>query len=323
MKYLDQSGLQYFLDKILAKINVKASAEDVEALEDTLREEIDDAAETIKADLSAYETKEDAQSKIDALSDVVETKASTSDLTAHTGNKSNPHGVTLAQLGLTATAAELNYVDGVTSNIQTQLNKKMGDYSIELYNGTAGNPKPVRFASFNYSTCGSEEGIAAKIGMVSGHGNGSSYAFMQDVVIRVNHVGTVEVDNMKYYGASAGTYDGAARQYGDIFWLIDETNKIIDFYCLMGQYARVNSTPWKRLTYSSKGTVTQHTSCTVYSSGTKNWANNDEFAMKSEVEALRATVNELTVSVLTVYSGATTPVDTIGENDDLYLVTGG
>ena len=64
-------------------------------------------------------------------------KANTSDLTSHTGNKSNPHGVTLSQLGLTATAAEinkldgvtattaeLNYVDGVTSSIQTQLNGK-------------------------------------------------------------------------------------------------------------------------------------------------------------------------------------------------------
>ena len=51
-------------------------------------------------------------------------RAAQSDLTAHTGNQSNPHGVTLAQLGVTATATELNYVDGVTSNIQTQLNAK-------------------------------------------------------------------------------------------------------------------------------------------------------------------------------------------------------
>ena len=64
-------------------------------------------------------------------------RASQSDLTSHTSNKSNPHGVSLSQLGLTATAAEinkldgitvtteeLNYVDGVTSNIQTQLNSK-------------------------------------------------------------------------------------------------------------------------------------------------------------------------------------------------------
>lgn len=64
-------------------------------------------------------------------------RAAQTSLDSHTSNKSNPHGVTLAQLGLTAaaaelnkmdgitaTTAELNYVDGVTSNIQTQLNGK-------------------------------------------------------------------------------------------------------------------------------------------------------------------------------------------------------
>jgi hypothetical protein len=58
---------------------------------------------------------------VDALEDAIGTKAKASDLTAHTGNKSNPHGVTLAQLGVTATATELNYIDGATSNIQTQI----------------------------------------------------------------------------------------------------------------------------------------------------------------------------------------------------------
>ena len=59
-------------------------------------------------------------------------------LNTHTANKSNPHSVTLSQLGVTATVAELNimdgvtattaelnYVDGVTSNVQTQLNAKV------------------------------------------------------------------------------------------------------------------------------------------------------------------------------------------------------
>jgi hypothetical protein len=34
---------------------------------------------------------------------------------------------TLSDLGITATAAELNYVDGVTSAIQTQLDAKDGN----------------------------------------------------------------------------------------------------------------------------------------------------------------------------------------------------
>lgn len=69
------------------------------------------------------------------------TRAAASDLTSHTGNKSNPHGVTLSQLDVTATATELNYCDGVTSNIQTQLNntvKLSGDQTINgktIFNG--------------------------------------------------------------------------------------------------------------------------------------------------------------------------------------------
>lgn len=47
-------------------------------------------------------------------------------LKAHTNDKANPHAVTLTQLGVEATYAELNHVMGVTSNIQTQLDNKAG-----------------------------------------------------------------------------------------------------------------------------------------------------------------------------------------------------
>ena len=245
-----------------------------------------------------------------------------SDLDAHTTNKSNPHGVLLSQLGVSASSTELNYLAGTTANVQTQLDKKANDFSIEIYNGTGGNPKPVRFASFNYSTCNSEAGIAAKISLVSGHGNGTSYAFLEDAIIRVSYSGAVEVDNFKYYGTATGTYDGADRQYGDIFWLVDTTNKIVDFYCLMGQYARVYQTPWKRLTYSSGGTVTQHTSCTVYSSGTKVWANNSDIALISDLSALDIRLSTLEANVITVHSGEVEPVSSLGEEGDLYLYTG-
>lgn len=95
----------------------------------------------------AMKTNEDV---VDALEEAIGTKANASDLTSHTNNKNNPHGVTLSQLGVTATAAELNimdgvtataaeinkldgltattaelnYIDGVTSNIQTQIDNK-------------------------------------------------------------------------------------------------------------------------------------------------------------------------------------------------------
>ena len=47
-----------------------------------------------------------------------------SNANAHISNNSNPHGVTLAQLGVNASATELNYIKGVTSYVQTQLNNK-------------------------------------------------------------------------------------------------------------------------------------------------------------------------------------------------------
>lgn len=176
--------------------------------------------------------------------------------------------------------------NGASNAHSALFNKKANDYSLEIYNGTGGNPKPVRFLTVGYDTCNSENGVAIKIGMVSGHGNGSSYAFLEDVIVKVNYQGGVSVDNFKYYGADAGTYDGAARQYGDIFWVNDTTNKLVTFYVLMGQYARVNSIPYKRLTYSTGGTITQPTSNAVYSSGEKVWANNSEIATKSDIPAV-------------------------------------
>ena len=64
-------------------------------------------------------------------------RASQASLDSHTSNKSNPHDVTLTQLGLTATAAEINYLDGVTSNIQTQLDNKSNTSHTHKYAGSA------------------------------------------------------------------------------------------------------------------------------------------------------------------------------------------
>lgn len=83
-------------DRELAAGNI-----DVDALYLTPDEDID---------LSPYATKEDLAA-IDYPVDSVNGKK---------GNVS----ITLSDFGITATAAELNYVDGVTYNIQTQLNGK-------------------------------------------------------------------------------------------------------------------------------------------------------------------------------------------------------
>lgn len=99
-----------------------------------------EAVDSIMELASAMEANDDV---VQALSSAIGNKVdkvsgkglSTNDLTAtlksnydtaysHVSNKSNPHGVTLNQLGVNATATELNYVDGVTSSIQTQLDSK-------------------------------------------------------------------------------------------------------------------------------------------------------------------------------------------------------
>ena len=100
---------------------------------------------------------------IDALETIAAGKANINDLTSHTSNKSNPHGVTLAQLGITATASELNkmdgitattaelnkldgvtattteinYLDGVTSGIQSQLDAKSSSSHTHKYAGSS------------------------------------------------------------------------------------------------------------------------------------------------------------------------------------------
>ena len=151
-------------------------------------------------------------------------------------------GGTYPELLLKGKNARPTYNDSEMA-LMSDVNKKADDYSIEIYNGVSGNPRPVKFISVDYSSCNYENGVAIKLGMVSGHGNGSSYAFLQDVIIKVTHVGDVAVDNFKYYGASTGTYDGANRQYGDIFWVHNIDTKVVDFYVLMGQYARVQMIP--------------------------------------------------------------------------------
>ena len=134
---------------------------------------------------------------------------------------------------------------------------------------------------------------------MSGHGNGVSYLFSEDVILKVGYPDStattvkVSADVYKYYGVSI-VDEGVTRQYGDVFWIEDSANKLIDFYCLLGQYAYLYQTPWKRVTHSTKGSVTQHTQNNIYSTGTKVWGNNCQFALTS--------ANTLTVGAVNVTS---------------------
>lgn len=142
-KYLSLERLKEYDDLIKAKIDegddsAKTYTDEKIAL---LMNNSSDAVDSIMELVTAMEENEDV---VAALNTAVGKKVdkvngkglSTNDLTdtlksnydtaySHVSNKNNPHGVTLSQLGVTATAAELNYMDGVTSNVQTQLNAKV------------------------------------------------------------------------------------------------------------------------------------------------------------------------------------------------------
>ena len=147
------------------------------------------------------------------------------------------------------------------------------DYTLSIYDGTGGNPRVDKFCTIDYSGCDSNNGVLAKIGMRAGHGNGTSYNELQDVIISVGYTGTISVNIYRYYAGSI-TYDSTTHYYGDVLYTNDTTNKVAKFYVLGGQYAYIYMMPWQRLHTSSKGTVTQHTGSAVRDlSGTYSWAN--------------------------------------------------
>lgn len=105
----------------------------------------------------------------------ISAKANKADLTSHVNNKSNPHGVTLGQLGLSVTKTELGYLSGATSSIQKQLDNKTNvtllwentSYSDDFpaQNVTIDNLSNYQFiiAFCNYSTTTSNQTISAVI----------------------------------------------------------------------------------------------------------------------------------------------------------------
>lgn len=169
----------------------------------------------------------------------------------------------------------------ITAAERSAWNSKVDDFTLSI-STAGGGTIPVKICTVNYTTAGSEAGVLIKFSMVSGHGNGSSYKFLEDVILSVNYQGTVSADVLKYYGAAA-TYEGS-RQFGDVFWTVDTANKIVKFYCVAGQYSTVKMTPYKRLNSSAGGTITQHTgSADTSVSGTKVWGRNSNFATVADV----------------------------------------
>ena len=118
------------LKEALEKVDASGSADGALATAKSYTDgKIADLINGAPATLDTLKEIADAMQKnegvVAALDEAIGKKANATDLSAHISNQSNPHNVTISQLGVTATATELNYVDGVTSNIQTQLNAKV------------------------------------------------------------------------------------------------------------------------------------------------------------------------------------------------------
>lgn len=170
------------------------------------------------------------------------------------------------------TSAPVSSVNGKTGTVNLTARDvgALSDYTLTINHGTAGNPRMVKFITVNYAT----SATCFKMGAMTCHDNGVSYQFLTDMLIAVTTAGEVTANIYKFAQSSVGNVDGVARYTGDVFYVNDTTNKIVDFYILCGQYSSSQFTPVTKVGSTTIAYVTQYTgNATYYSSGTKVWVN--------------------------------------------------
>lgn len=188
-----------------------------------------------------------------SVADLVSGLAKTSDLASYVPTSRTVNGKSLTD------NISLSY-----SNVGA-----LPNFSLNINHGTAGNPRQVKFLSVDYNT----KATYFKMGATSCHDNGTSYQFLEDIIIGVTTGGKVVCNVYKYCQAEV-TLDNVTRNYGDVFYVIDTANKIVDFYILCGQYASSQFTPATKIGNTTIAYITQYTgTATYYSSGDKIWAN--------------------------------------------------
>lgn len=238
--------------------------------------------------------------------------------------------------GLATTTDLANYVPtsrtvngkALSSNISLG-NKDVGalpDYTLTITHQSAGNPRMVKFASVNYSS----KATCFKMAAMTCHDNGVSYQFLTDMLISVTTAGKVTANIYKFAQSSIGSVDGVARYTGDVFYVNDTTNKIVDFYILCGQWSASQFTPVTKVGSTTIANVTQYSgSATYYSSGTKEWASGcgTTYARSNEIPTktseLENDSNFATISDLNNYlplaGGTITPNKTGNFNEGIYI----
>lgn len=161
------------------------------------------------------------------------------------------------------------------SVVTTAINGKLDGYNINVAGNWTGGAHAVNFITFDYTNCNSENGIFIKLSMVNSHGNGITGRFFQDVILNCNYTGIVAGTIYRYFAENVdASMSYNDHKFGDIFWTIDTTNKIVKFYVLMRQYSYTYMTPYFRLNASTKGVISQKSGVgqEEYSSGTQYWA---------------------------------------------------
>jgi hypothetical protein len=144
------------------------------------------------------------------------------------------------------------------------------NFTINISHQSAGNPRLVKFVSVNYASVAT----CFKMAAMTCHDNGVSYQFLTDMLIAVTTAGEVTANIYKFAQSSIGNVDGVARYTGDVFYVNDTTNKIVDFYILCGQWSDSQFTPVTKVGSTSIANVTQYSgTANYYSSGTKTWVN--------------------------------------------------
>lgn len=172
------------------------------------------------------------------------------------------------------------------SEVNSKLESRLPNYINQINMTNAGNPRQVKFISVDYNT----KATYFKMSAMCCHDNGTSYQFLEDIIIGVTTSGTVTCNVYKYCQVSCGTasynlVDGLERQYGDVFYVNDETNKVVDFYILIGQYSVSQYTPPTKIGNTTIAYVTPMTGGAVYySSGTKVWANGNGCTYVNKVD---------------------------------------
>ena len=200
---------------------------------------------------TTYETKTDAKTKLTEAKEYTDTVADTKANTSHTHTVAN---IT----DLTATATELNYMDGVTSNVQTQLDAKSDSGHNHIYYGVCSTAaataaKTVTVDNFSLVT-------GAMVIVKFSEANSAS-----SPTLNVNGTGAKPIYRYGTTAASTGASSTGWRDGAVQTFVYDGTGWIRDF--------------WENTTYSNVSLGQGYATCSTAASTTAKTASLSSYTL--------------------------------------------